>query len=80
MSTRTPVSELAHLGPVELLTPSGERSLRFFVDIMGLEIEATEGRSAYLRGWGDYQRWALKLTESDTSGMGYLGPAGPDAL
>jgi catechol 2,3-dioxygenase len=67
------VSEIAHLGPVELLTPTGEASLRFFVDVMGLEIEAQEGRSTYLRGWGDYQRWSLKLTESDTSGMGYLG-------
>jgi catechol 2,3-dioxygenase len=67
------VSEIAHLGPVELLTPAGEESLRFFVDVMGLEIEATEGRSTYLRGWGDYQRWSLKLTESDTSGVGYLG-------
>lgn len=67
------MSEIAHLGPVELLTPTGEESLRFFVDVMGLEIEAEEGRSAYLRGWGDYQRWSLKLTESNTSGMGYLG-------
>ena len=67
------MSEIAHLGPVELLTPTGEASLRFFVDVMGLEIEAQEGRSTYLRGWGDYQRWSLKLTESDTSGMGYLG-------
>jgi catechol 2,3-dioxygenase len=76
------MSELAHLGPVELLTPTGEASLRFFVDVMGLEIEAREGRSAYLRGWGDYQRWSLKLTESDTSGMAYLGlrASSPEAL
>jgi catechol 2,3-dioxygenase len=67
------VSEIAHLGPVELLTPKGEESLRFFVDIMGMEIEGQEGRSTYLRGWGDYQRWSLKLTESETSGMGVLG-------
>jgi catechol 2,3-dioxygenase len=65
--------DLAHLGPAELLTPRGEESLRFFVDIMGMEIEAEDGNSAYLRGWGDYQRWSLKLTEADTSGLGYLG-------
>jgi catechol 2,3-dioxygenase len=65
--------DLAHLGPVEMLTPKGEESLRFFVDVMGMEIEASEGRSTYLRGWGDYQRWSLKLTEAETSGMGYLG-------
>jgi catechol 2,3-dioxygenase len=67
------MSDLAHLGPVELLTPAGEQSLRFFVDVMGLEVEGQEGPSTYLRGWGDYQRWSLKLTESETSGMGYLG-------
>jgi catechol 2,3-dioxygenase len=67
------VTQLAHLGPVEMLTPKGEESLNFFVEIMGMEIEAQEGGSTYLRGWGDYQRWSLKLTESDSSGMGYLG-------
>ena len=67
------MSEIAHLGPVELLTPKGEESLRFFVDVMGMEIERQEGASAYLRGWGDYQPWSLKLTESTTSGLGYLG-------
>ena len=67
------MSEIAHLGPVELLTPKGEESLRFFVDVMGMEIEHEDGASAYLRGWGDYQPWSLKLTESSTSGMGVLG-------
>jgi catechol 2,3-dioxygenase len=67
------VSEIAHLGPVELLSPKAEESLRFFVDVLGMEVEAREGRSVYLRGWGDYQRYSLKLTESDTSGMALLG-------
>ena len=40
---------------------------------MGMEIEAQDGPSTYLRGWGDYQRWSLKLTASDTCGMGVLG-------
>jgi catechol 2,3-dioxygenase len=65
--------DLAHLGPVEMFTPRGEESLAFFTDIMGMEIEAQDGPSTYLRGWGDYQRWSLKLTASDTSGMGVLG-------
>jgi catechol 2,3-dioxygenase len=67
------VSEIAHLGPVELLSPKAEESLRFFVDVLGMEVEGQEGRSVYLRGWGDYQRYSLKLTESDTSGMALLG-------
>ena len=67
------MSDIAHLGPVELLTPKAEESLAFFVDVLGMEVEATDGGSAYLRGWGDYQRQSLKLTESDTSGMAVLG-------
>jgi catechol 2,3-dioxygenase len=68
-----PVLDVAHLGPVELLTPKPVESLAFFADVMGMEIEGREGRSVFLRGYGDYQRYSLKLTESDTSGMGYLG-------
>ena len=67
------MNDIAHLGPVEMFTPKGEASLRFFVETMGMEIEHQEGASTYLRGWGDYQPWSLKLTESGTSGMGFLG-------
>ena len=67
------MNDIAHLGPVELLTPTGEESLRFFVDVMGMEIEHQEGAATYLRGWGDYHPWSLKLIAADTSGMGVLG-------
>jgi catechol 2,3-dioxygenase len=65
--------DLAHLGPVEMFTPKPQESLDFFDRIMGMDVVAREGQSVYLRGWDDYQRWSLKLTESETSGMGYLG-------
>jgi catechol 2,3-dioxygenase len=67
------MTDIAHLGPVELLTPEGERSLAFFTDVMGMEIEGQEGSTTYLRGWGDYQRYSLALTASDTSGMAFCG-------
>jgi catechol 2,3-dioxygenase len=67
------MTDVAHLGPVELLTPEGERSLAFFTDVMGMEIEGQEGATTFLRGWGDYQRYSLALTESDTSGMACCG-------
>jgi catechol 2,3-dioxygenase len=38
------------------LTPTPEASLSFFVDVLGMEEEAREGQSVYLRGWGDYLR------------------------
>jgi catechol 2,3-dioxygenase len=65
--------DLAHLGPVEMFTPKPQESLDFFDRIMGMDVVACEGQSVYLRGWDDYQRWSLKLTESQTSGIGYLG-------
>jgi catechol 2,3-dioxygenase len=65
--------DIAHLGPVELYTPEGDASLAFFVDIMGMDVVAQDGPATYLRGWGDYQTWSLKLIASDTSGMGALG-------
>jgi catechol 2,3-dioxygenase len=76
------VSDIAHLGPVELLTPKAEESLRFFVDVMGMEEEHRERHSVYLRGWGDYQRYSLKLTEARTSGLAVCGlrAFSPEAL
>ena len=67
-----PLHEIAHISHAELLTPKPEESLRFFVDVLGMEVEAREGQSVFLRGWGDYQRYCLKLTESDTSGLAHL--------
>jgi catechol 2,3-dioxygenase len=64
--------DLAHLGHAELLTPEPERSLRFFVEALGMEQEAAEGQSVFLRGWGDYQRYSLKLTEAPEPGLGHL--------
>ncbi len=64
--------DLAHLGHVELLTPEPERSLRFFVEALGMEEEAREGQSVFLRGFGDYQRYSLKLTEAPEPGLGHL--------
>jgi catechol 2,3-dioxygenase len=66
------MSDLAHIGHVELLTPRSEDSLRFFEQVLGMEVEATEGRSVFLRGWGDYQRYSLKLTESEQAGLGHM--------
>jgi catechol 2,3-dioxygenase len=64
--------DLAHIHHAELLTTKLEESLRFFVDILGMEVEAHEGASAYLRGWGDYARYSLKLTESGRTGIGHM--------
>jgi len=64
--------DLAHIHHVELLTTKPEASLGFFVDILGMEIESRTGQSVYLRAWGDYPCYSLKLTEAATTGLAHL--------
>ena len=62
--------EIAHVGHVELLTPEPQRSLDFFVRVLGLTENGSAGDSVYLRTWDDYEHHSLKLTASATSGVG----------
>jgi catechol 2,3-dioxygenase len=64
--------DLAHIAHAELLTPFPDESLRFFVDLFGMEIEHQEGQSVFLRGWGEYQPYGLKLTEAKLPGLGHV--------
>jgi catechol 2,3 dioxygenase len=66
-----PIVDVAHLAHLELLTPTPEKSLAFFVDVMGMTESGRKGESVYLRGWDDYERYSLKLTGSKTSGLGH---------
>ncbi|WP_037582143.1 catechol 2,3-dioxygenase [Phaeacidiphilus oryzae] len=63
------VHDIAHLGHVELLTPTPERSLWFFTEVMGMSVVSTEGDSVYLRTWDDYERHSLVLTAHGSSGI-----------
>lgn len=76
------IRDIAHLGHVELLTPKPDESLRFFTDILGMEEVARTGQSVYLRGWGQYEMYCMKLTESKEPGIGTtsLRAYSPEAL
>jgi len=67
-----PILDVGHLAHAELLTPAPAESLAFFVDILGMEQEASDGGSVYLRGFGDYERYCLKLTEAPAPGLGHI--------
>jgi len=64
--------DIAHLGHIELLTPKPDESLAFFTNIMGLREVGRRGESVYLRAWGEYQLYSLKLTGAKTSGLGHV--------
>ena len=66
-----PITDLAHLGHLELLTPKAEESLKFFINVFGMTESGREGDSVYLRAYDDYERHSLKLTASKLPGMGH---------
>ena len=74
--------DIAHVGHVELLTPTPAESLRFFVDVLGLTENGTSGDSVYLRTWDDYEHHTVKLTAHHTSGIRRTGlrTTSPEAL
>jgi catechol 2,3-dioxygenase len=67
---------------VELLTPDLEASTDFAVDALGLTVVTEEPDSTYLRCWGDFYRYSLVLTRSDTVGLGHAAwrTEGPEQL
>ena len=64
---------IAHLGHVEVYTDKFDQSLDFFTRVYGLKLSATQGDSAYLRAWDDYEFCTLKLTRHHTTGVGHIG-------
>ncbi|WAH42547.1 VOC family protein [Alicyclobacillus fastidiosus] len=66
-----PIFDVAHLGHVELLTAKHDASVQFFTDVLGMEVVAESGPSTYLRCWGDYEEYSLKLTASQDAGVGH---------
>lgn len=67
-----PLHDVAHLGHVEMLTPKPDESLRFFTNVLGLRETDRAGQSVYLRGYGDYERSTLKLTEAPQAGIAHM--------
>ena len=67
-----PCFDVAHLGHVEIFTNRFEESLDFFVNVYGLTESGRDGASVYLRAYDDYEFHTLKLTRSETTGMGHI--------
>ncbi|WP_323798253.1 catechol 2,3-dioxygenase [Nisaea sp.] len=77
-----PCFDVAHLAHVEVLTNKFEESLDFFVNIYGLTESGRDANSVYLRAFDDYEFHTLKLTRSDTTGVGHIAyrTSSPEAL
>ncbi len=66
-----PITDLAHLGHVELLSPKPEESVNFFVNVLGMTESGREKDSVYLRAYDDYERHTLKITSAKVPAMGH---------
>jgi catechol 2,3-dioxygenase len=58
---------------VELFTPVFDESLGFFTEVLSMDIVESDGSTAYLRTWDDYERFSLKLSARAEPGVGRVG-------
>jgi catechol 2,3-dioxygenase len=64
------ISQLAY---AELISPRPQETVDWMIDVMGLEETARDGRSVYLRGWGEWLHSSLIVTEGDEAALGRTG-------
>lgn len=63
------LSQLAH---VELISPKPNETVRWMIDVLGLEETAREGPSVYLRGWAEWLHSSLIVTEGPEPALGHI--------
>jgi catechol 2,3-dioxygenase len=74
--------DTAQLVSVSLYSPKPQETVKFFYEMLGLEISHSDGKSVYMRAYEDFYQYTLKITERDTPGMEELTwrAASPEAL
>jgi len=79
---REPIFDTHQLAHVEVLTPKPEETLRFFTDLLGMEVTTRQGQSVYLRAYEDWYHHTLKITEAKKPGLGHVAwrTSSPQAL
>src|SRR5262245_48207194 len=81
MNKNAPVCKLGH---VALTTPDLETSVRFFSELVGLDVVDAQDDAVYLRAWGEHEHHSLVLREGpagvDHFGLRASGPEQLDAI
>ena len=60
---------ISRLGLVEIRSLDLDRDLDYYLNVLGLQLTAREGKTAYLKGWDERHAYSFALTESDRAGM-----------
>jgi catechol 2,3-dioxygenase len=76
------LSQLAH---VELISPKPEETVRWMIDVLGLEETTRQDQSVYLRGWAEWLHYSLIVTEGSEPALGHIawrtyGPEDPEII
>jgi catechol 2,3-dioxygenase len=64
---------LSQLAYAELISPKPDETVKWMVDVLGLEETTRDGQSVYLRGWAEWLHSSLIVTEGAEPGMGAIG-------
>lgn len=77
-----PRHDIAHLGHVELRSPRPQDTVDFFVDYLGMTVTATDGASATVHAFDDYETTTVRVVDHPTTGIGRtsLRATDPEAL
>lgn len=66
------LNELGHLAHGAIFTATPEETLRYFTQLLGMDIVAQDGPATYLRAFGDYEEWSFKVIEADAAGLDHV--------
>src|SRR5579885_2769449 len=77
-----PIFDVVQLAHIEMYTPDMAGSLRYFTELLGMQISARDSDSVYLRAYEDFYHHTLKLTKRDLAGLGHCSwrASSPQAL
>ena len=72
---------LSQMSHVELMSTDIEKTVKFYTEMVGMDETGRDKHSVYLRAWGDYFLYTLKITQSTQRGwvMGWRADS-PEAL
>jgi catechol 2,3-dioxygenase-like lactoylglutathione lyase family enzyme len=60
---------ISRLGIVEIRSLDLDRDLDYYLNVLGLQLTAQEGKTAYLKGWDERHAYSVALTEAAQPGM-----------
>ena len=48
---------------------AAHRDLNYYLNVLGLQLTARQGKTAYLKGWDERHAYSIALTEAERPGM-----------